>query len=163
MTAKPSEGITHVLDLNASGHSPFDSRHYGGMALAALMPNAASESSYFYREVVGEPIVWWELRAWESAVAAWLPTAAGSANCVHHLILFLRAFAPEDQVRTGLPWLVILVLADVSSVAGGSFLLPTWLIETRSAAADAGLLAEWQQVVDALVVAGVRRLAPYSE
>jgi len=155
--------ITHVLELNESGHTPFDARHYGDMALATLMPNAAHEASYFYREVLGEPIVWWELLGWESAVKAWLPVAAGNANCVDHLILFLREFAPEDQVRIGLPWLMILVFADVPSVAGGSFHLPTWLIETRSAVADAGLLTEWQRVVDALVVAGVRRLAPYSE
>ena len=37
------------------------------------------------------------------------------------------------------------------------------MIEIRSAAVDAHVLAEWQRIVDALVVAGVTRLAPYSE
>ncbi len=34
-----------------------------------------------------------------------------------------------------------LVLADPPSVGGRTFLLPGWLIETRSAAVDIGLLA----------------------
>ena len=56
-----------------------------------------------------------------------------------------------------------LVLAEPSRVANRSFLISSWLIEIRSAASDAGLLPDWQQMVDALVVAGVTRLAPYSE
>ena len=42
-------------------------------------------------------------------------------------------------------------------------MLPDWLVEMRSAAVGAGLEARWQALVDALVVAGVTRLAPYSE
>jgi hypothetical protein len=56
-----------------------------------------------------------------------------------------------------------LVLADLSRVANRTFLLSSWLIEVRQAASDAGLLSDWQRVVDALVVAGVSRLAPDSE
>jgi hypothetical protein len=56
-----------------------------------------------------------------------------------------------------------LVLADPSRVANRTFLLSSWLIEVRQAASDAGLLSDWQRVVDALVVADVSRLAPYSE
>ncbi len=41
--------------------------------------------------------------------------------------------------------------------------IPSWLIDMRSLVVDAGLLAKWQQVVDALVVEGVTQLAPYSE
>ena len=56
-----------------------------------------------------------------------------------------------------------LVLADPARAAAGSFLLFDWLIEIRSVAVDASRSAEWQRVVDALVVAGASRLAPYSE
>lgn len=56
-----------------------------------------------------------------------------------------------------------LVLPEPEAVARSSFLLSTWLIETRAAVTDQGLLIVWQRVVDALVVAGVTRLAPYSE
>jgi hypothetical protein len=57
----------------------------------------------------------------------------------------------------------MLVLPNPDDVAHRSYLLSSWLIEIRSAAADAGLLNDWQRVVDALVVAGVSKLTPYSE
>jgi hypothetical protein len=155
--------ITHVLELNESGHTPFREGHYGDMTLAALMPNAANEISYFYREVQDEPIVWWEPLAWPSQIEAWLPVASGNATCVDQLISFLGALPLDAQVRTGLACVGTLVLSDPPRVAGRSYLLSTWMIEIRSAVVDADLLAEWQQVVDALVVAGVTRLAPYSE
>lgn len=63
----------------------------------------------------------------------------------------------------GLPWIARLVLADPGEVANRSYLLTTWLIEARSRATDHGLTELWQGVVDALVVAGVSRLAPHSE
>lgn len=157
------EIVTRVLELNESGHAPFKDRHFGDMTLAALLPNAAGEVSYLYRELEGDPIVWWEPREWQEVVERWLPIAAGNPTCVDHLISFLSALSRDEQVRTGLSWVAALVLADPDRVAGRSFLLSTWLIETRAAAADAGLLPDWQRVVDALVVAGVSRLAPYSE
>jgi hypothetical protein len=52
------------------------------------------------------------------------------------------------------------VLADPGRVARRASLLSAWLIEIRQPASDAGLLPGWQRVVDALVVAGVTRLAP---
>ena len=155
--------VRHVLQLNDSGHAPFQDRHYGDMALAALMPNAAPDFVYLYREVQDNPIDWWGPLAWQSEIEAWLAAAAGRPICADQLISFLGVLAPEDQVRIGLPCVTTLVLSDPSRIAAGTFMLPTWLIEMRSAAADADLLARWQQVVDALVVAGVTQLAPYSE
>jgi hypothetical protein len=157
------EVVAHVLMLNESGHTPFNDRYDGDVALAALIPNAAHEVSYLYRELDGDPLVWWAPLAWQDIVERWLPVAAGSATCVDNLIGFLGALPGDDQVRTGLSWVAALVLANPHGVAGRSFLLSTWLIETRAAATDAGLSADWQRVVDALVVAGVSRLAPYSE
>ena len=101
--------------------------------------------------------------AWQSAVERWLPVAAGHATCVDYLISFLSVLAPADQVRLGLPWVAALVLPEPNRIANRTFLLSSWLIVTRSATVDAGALPEWQRVVDALVVAGVSRLAPYSE
>ena len=155
--------VRRVLKLNDSGHAPFRDHHYGDMALAALMPNAAPDHSYLYREVRDNPITWWEPLALRSEVKAWLEAAVGRADCVDQLISFLGVLASEDQVRTGLPWVAKLVLPDPARIAGRAFLLSDWLIETRFAAVSAGLLASWQEVVDALVVAGVMRLAPYSE
>ena len=155
--------VSRVLELNELGHAPFQDHHYGDMALAALVPNAAGEVPYLYREVQDKPIAWWEPLASISEVEAWLEAAAGNPQCVDQLITFLSVLAPGDQVRTGLSWVAKLVLVDPARIAGRTFLLTDWLIDTRSAAVDAGLLADWQEVVDALVVAGVTRLAPYSE
>lgn len=155
--------VRHVLPLLGSGSVKFRRDFYGEMALAALIPNLAYEVRYLYRELEGQPIVWWEPLTLRTEVEAWLAPAAGNARCVDQLIGFLQNLAPEDQAREGLPWVATLVLASPVDVAKGSFWLPEWLIETRSAAASAGLSGQWQQIVDALVVAGVTRLAPYSE
>ena len=155
--------VRRVLELNESGHAPFRDHHYGDMALAALIPNAAGEIPYLYREVQDKPIAWWEPLAWVSEVEAWLEVAAGIAQCVDQLVSFLGVLESGDQVRTGLSWVATLVLVDPARIAGRTFLLTDWLIDTRSAAVDTGLLANWQEVVDALVVAGVTRLARYSE
>jgi DNA-binding transcriptional ArsR family regulator len=155
--------IAHIIGLQESGHTPFGDRHHDDYALAALIPNPAGELTYFYQEVENEPIVWWEPLAWQSTVERWLPFAQGNPRCVDHLISFLGPLAPEDRARVGLPWVASLVLADPSRIANRTFLLSSWLIEVRQATSDAGLLSDWQRLVDALVVAGVSRLAPYSE
>jgi hypothetical protein len=157
--------ISHILDLHDSGLKPFGGwDHYGDTALATLVPNPAGEVSYLYRELDGEPIVWWNPSAWAAVVDRWLPHARGNATCVDQLIAFLKSsLGPDDQIRLGLPWVVDIVLADPARIATRSFLTTAWLIENRATAADAGLLPDWQRVVDALVVAGVNRLAPYSE
>ncbi|MDE2803858.1 MAG: hypothetical protein OXN18_01800 [Gemmatimonadota bacterium] len=155
--------VRHVLELNASGHTPFQGGHYGDMALASLIPSTAPEWHYLYREVVDQPIKWWSPRTMRPAVEEWLPVAAGTAECVDHLIGFLSVLSPEDQVRVGLPWLKALVLSDPASIAAGSFMIADWLTEHRTAAVAADLMPSWQEVVDALVVAGDTRLATYSD
>jgi hypothetical protein len=157
------EVIAHVIALHESGHTPFDGRHRGDYTLASLLPNAAGEVTYLYRELEGDPIVWWDPLAWQSAVERWLPVAEGHPTCVDHIVAFVGALAPADQVRLALSWVSALVLPDASRIANRTFLLTTWLIDIRSAAVDADALAQWQRIVDALVVAGVTRLAPYSE
>lgn len=155
--------IAHVIALEASGHTPFIGRNEYNSALAALLPNPAAEIAYLYREVHDQPIVWWEPLAWQDTVAQWLPHAQGHATCVDQLVGFLKPLPADDQARVGLQWVADLVLAHPSQVANRTFLLTSWLIELRQAVADAGMTTDWQRVVDALVVAGVSRLAPYSE
>ena len=158
-----SSVIRHVLDLHNVGHTPFQGEFYGDMTLAALIPNAAPETEYLYRELREQPIIWWEPLELQSEVEAWLATAAGNAICVDQLIEFLRKLTEEDQARVGIPWVATLVLANPGDIANRSFLLANWLIEIRYAADATGLSAEWQEIVDALVVEGVARLARYSE
>ena len=154
--------VQHVLKLNDSGRTLFR-EHDGELTLAALIPNTAGEVHYLYREVQDDPISWWEPLALISEVEAWLEVAAGNATCVDQLVSFLGVLSPDDQVRTGLAWVATLVLADPARIAGRTFLTADWLISRRAAAEAAGLLAKWQEVVDALAVAGLTRLAPYSE
>jgi DNA-binding transcriptional ArsR family regulator len=155
--------IAHVIDLHQAGHTPFSDRYHGNYALASLIPNAAGEVAHLYRELAGTPVAWWQPLSWQDTIEQWLPLAQGDPTCVDHLIGFLRPLRPEDQARTGLPWIARLVLASPGQVANRTFLLSTWLVEIRQPASDAGLLSDWQRVVDALVVVGVARLAPYSE
>ena len=155
--------VRYVLDLYSSGRMPLGDSYYDHMALAALIPNPAGELPYLYREVSGNPIVWWDPLELRYEVEEWLALAVGNATCVDQLIGFVRPFDPDNQVRVGLRWVAKIVLADPARVASGTYMLATWLIETRSAAVEAGSLAEWQEVVDAMVVAGDSRLAPYSD
>lgn len=155
--------IRYVLQLDRSGRTPFQGTHYrGDWALAFLIPSATSELAYLYHEVNGQPIEWWNPLEMVSEVEAWLVPAVGDPKCVDQLIGFLDALESEDQVRVGLPWVAKLVKDKSNLIANRSYLLPGWLIEMRPVAADTGLLAIWQQIVDDLVVAGVARLAPYS-
>ena len=65
------------------------------------------------------------------------------------LISLLSSLGAGKQTSLGLPWVAGLVLAEPGRVANRSFLTSSWLIEIRSTASDAGLLADWQRVVDA--------------
>ena len=157
------EVVRHILQLNQSGRTPFRDAYCGDMTLAALIPSAAGELPYLYREVDGSPIAWWDPMELVPEVEAWLVPAAGNAICINQLISFVSVLGPDDQVRLGLPWIEELVVADPIRIGRGTYALTTWLIEMRSVAIDAGLSATWQRIVDDLVVAGVTRLAPYSE
>ena len=155
--------VADVIDLHQKGHATLLDPDYGDYALASLMPNTAGEVAFLYRELDGEPIAWWRPLAWQAAVEQWLPLALGNPACVEHLVGFLLPLPPVDQARAGLPWVERLVLADPGRVARRASLLSAWLIEIRQPASDTDLLSVWQRIVDALVVAGVARLAPYSE
>ena len=155
--------IRHVLDVRGSDYTLGRSSYCGDTALADLIPNAVGELPYLYREVDSSPIVWWNPLELRPDVEAWLASASGNAMCVDRLISFVRTLGLDDQVGVGLPWVATVVLVDPLPIARGAYSLATWLIETRSVAVDAGLLPRWQEVVDALVVAGESRLAPYSD
>jgi hypothetical protein len=155
--------VAHVIGLHRKGRTALLDPDYSDYALASLMPNRVSEVAFYHRELGGDPIAWWQPLAWQDAVEQWLPLAQGNPVCVSHLIGFLHPLPAADQARVGLPWVEHLVLADPGRIAKRASPLSAWLIETRQAASDLDLLPGWQRVVDALVVAGVARLAPYSE
>jgi hypothetical protein len=155
--------IRQVLGFHAAGRAAFDDHHYGETTLAALMPRPMSDAMYLYREVESTPCPWSDVHGWHAEIDAWVRRAVGQPECVDSLIGLLRNLSLSDQARIGLPWVASLALADVKASARRSWLLATWLIEIRAQASDVGQLTAWQALVDALVVAGENRLAPYSE
>lgn len=155
--------ITRVLELNRAGHDPFSDGYFGQAALAALIPTPTYDGSFLYREVEAAPLAWPDPLAWRPAVDAWLVVAAGRPRCLDSLVGLVQTLSPAEQATIGLPWVATVVLADVNAIVDRSHLLAEWLTAIRSPAADAGALGSWQQVVDALVVAGDTNLAPYSE
>ena len=155
--------ITQVLALNVDGHSPFREHHYGVRALSSLMPTPTHDIEFLYRELHGDPISWPEPLSWDDAIGAWMSVALGDSDCVDAFIGLVRLLDVGDQVAFGLPRVAALVLSDADHVSRRTYLLSSWLTDIRDAAIAGGASAEWQQLVDALVVAGDRSLAPYSD
>lgn len=157
--------VARVLDAHDEGHKPFTRNYHDrDYALAALLPTPAGETTYLYSEVNGKPTVWWDPTVWQTTVDRWLDIAAGKPTCVDNLVRFVVSSLPvAEQARIGVPWVARSVLADSGAIAGRCYSLTSWLIEIRTAADEAGLSRHWQRTVDALVVAGNSRLAPYSE
>lgn len=56
-----------------------------------------------------------------------------------------------------------LVMPNPGALAGRSPALRAWLTQIRAAAAEVAMPAPWQELIDALVVAGDSALAHYSE
>jgi hypothetical protein len=155
--------MTQVLELDRSGHHPFNDNYFGKAALAALVPSPTYYMSFMYWEAEDPPMAWTDPVAWEPQIDAWLPVAAGEPQCVDAMISLVRNLPAERQVTFGLPRVATLVQGDVEAASRRSYLLAEWLTEMRTAAADAGALSDWQALVDALVVAGNTTLAPYSD
>ncbi len=155
--------VHHVLNLIRGNCAAFRDHRYSDKTLACVIPNATLEHQYLCGEACEKAIAWWEPLAWSSEIEAWLEPAAGRAECVDQLVGFLGVLVADDQARTGLPWIAKLVLPNATSVAARALLLTDWLLDTRAAAVAVGRESLWQEVVDALVVAGVTRLAPHSQ
>jgi hypothetical protein len=157
--------VERVIDAHDAGHTPFASEFHGrDYTLAALLPTPAGEGTYLHSEVTGKPVLWWDPVAWRATVDRWLSTAAGKPTCVDNLVRFVASSLPAaEQARLGIPWVARAVLADPVAVASRCYSLTNWFVEIRTAANDASLSGAWQRTVDALVVAGDTRLAPYSE
>ncbi len=157
--------VAHVIDAHDAGHASFKSEFRGrDYTLAALLPTPAGETTYLHSEFKRKPIVWWNPTAWQATVDRWLDVAGGKPACVDALVRFVASsLTAAEQARIGVPWITRAVLTDPGAVAGRCYSLTNWLVEIRTAADEADLSSDWQRTVDALVVAGDTRLAPYSE
>ncbi len=155
--------IEQVLHLNASGHQLLSDPYYGDQSLAALAPTTTADIEFLYREVAAEATGWRDPLGWQKALDAWIPVAAGQPNCIDSFIAMVRDLPLEQQLSFALPRVATLVDGDVQAAANRSDFLAEWLKELRAGELDTDSLATWQRLTDALVVAGNRTLAPYSQ
>lgn len=154
--------IQQVLDLNTSGHKIGSDHHWGDWALAALAPTPPSEIEFLYPEPAKPPIAWRDPLGWEAALDAWVAVAAGEPMCIDSFIRLVREVPREQQLSFGLPRVVKLAEGDINAASARSFYLAEWLKELRTTPLEGESQAAWQRLVDGLVVAGNRTLAPYS-
>jgi len=154
--------ILQVLELNTSGHKTFSDHHWGDWALAALAPTPPSEIEFLYPEIAKPPIAWRDPLGWETALDAWVAATAGEPMCIDSLVRLVRELPREQQISFGLPRVAKLAEGDINAASARSFYLAEWLKELRTSPLDGESQAAWQRLVDGLVVAGNRMLAPYS-
>jgi hypothetical protein len=83
--------------------------------------------------------------------------------CIDSFISLVRELPVEQQISFGLPGVATLVEGDVKAASTRSYLLAEWLKDLRVTPLDEESQATWQGMVDVLVVAGDRTLAPYSQ
>ncbi len=155
--------IEQVTGLLNEGHHPFSGGYFGEAALAAVIPTRAYDAAFMYRELQSAPIEWTDGLAWRREIEAWLPFVAGHPQCVDSLVGLVNTFPLTEQATVGLRWVASVVQPAAGETVRRSYRLSEWLISIRSAATDSGVIAEWQRLVDALVVAGDTQLAPYSD
>lgn len=154
--------IQHGIAAHAAGHDLTGRAMFGESTLDALIPIPTHQATYLYREVHEQTIRWWKPHELRAQVRALLNTHASGNAFANRLILFLDSLETQDQARLGLPWMAEIVNNNAEAAARYNAGLPSWLIEIRSAAVSEGLEPTWQETVDALVVAGITELAPYS-
>lgn len=154
--------VQHGIAAQAAGHDLTGRAMFGEATLDALIPIPTHQASYLYREVHEQTIRWWKPHELRTQVQALLDTHASGNAFANRLIVFLDSLETHDQARLGLPWIAEIVDNNAEAAARYNAGLPSWLIEIRSAAVDEGLEPAWQETVDALVVAGITELAPYS-
>lgn len=155
--------IAQVLGMANAGHETFSERYYGASALAALVPSPTAEIEFLYRELGPQRIAWQDPLAWQDALDAWIAVASGVPDCIDSFISLARQLSVQHQASFALARVAQLAAGDIAAAARRSYLLAEWLLELRNKELDGDQLAEWQRLADALVVAGNRRLAPYSQ
>ncbi|MCD1573257.1 hypothetical protein [Agromyces mediolanus] len=155
--------MDHAMNLMDIGHLPVGDGFLAARGIASLIPNPTYDNHYLVRELDDIPISWIDFDTIAPHVPRWLPFAAGHRESVDQLIAFLRLTSIDQQVELGLPWVEELVRADPASIAGRSYLLPEWLKGVRAAARPPVRKANWQRVVDQLLVAGDERVADLAD
>ncbi|MFD4636969.1 hypothetical protein ACFWN2_06615 [Lentzea sp. NPDC058436] len=155
--------LRHAIGYLGDVSSPYEDRHWGDWAAAALLPEPLTWARGLYNEIVGLPIDWVVAEDLVELIDGWLPAARGKRKGVDALIGTLRRLPATVQVRRGVPWVSDLCIQGGVVAVKQSILSNEWLEEIRRPAEELGRLAEWQTLVDSMVVAGNERLARHSK
>lgn len=151
-------GVTYADDTK----SPYKDHHWGDWAASALLPEPQPWATGMYNEVATVPMDWVRAEDLLEQIDAWLPLGRGEIKCLDGLIALLRRLPLNVQVARGVSWVSDVCIQSGRVSVAASWRLNNWLKETRNTAEELGLLEEWQEFVDSLVVAGNEGLAPYS-
>lgn len=155
--------VEHALTFaNDGGHDPYRGYRRDGWASAALLPEPLTWVTGLYAEVSGPPIDWVEAETLTGLIDSWVPTGSGRTRCADALIALLRRLPAATQATDGIRWLTNVCVQDGKATVRQSFSSNSWLREIRQSADELGTLADWQRLVDMMVVAGNDDLAPYS-
>ncbi|UUN29121.1 hypothetical protein [Streptomyces sp. FIT100] len=154
--------LRHALGYLSDTPSSYRDHHWGDWAAAALLPSPLSWTQGMYNEVAGEPIDWVRAEDFVELIDDWLPAARGEAMPLDALIRILRKLPKETQATRGVYWVSDLCIQEGRVTVKWSRLSDDWLKEIRRTAEEIDELDSWQMLVDSLVVAGNKRLAPYS-
>jgi hypothetical protein len=154
--------LDHALTSADQDPSPYRDNHWGDWAAAALLPDPLPWTQGLYNELAGPPIEWVKAEDLLDLIDQWIPLGRGETKCVDALIRIVRKLPLTEQVTRGLNWITDLCTRDGQIVVNQTWSSNDWLKEIRSTAEELNRLGEWQNLVDAMVVAGNEGLAPYS-
>lgn len=154
--------LSHALGFEAVKPSVFRQRTWGSWAAAALLPNPEAWTQGLYHELSGPVIDWVGAEELVAELDDWVLVGQGESKCVDALIRLLRKLPAGLQATQGVAWVASLCIQDGKVSVVNSWFLNDWLKEVRLSAEDHETLIAWQNLVDALVVAGNSELAAFS-
>ncbi|MEU2032760.1 hypothetical protein [Nocardia amamiensis] len=154
--------VEHALTLSVGTPNPYTDHTWGDWALAALIPRPAAWTDGLYNEIETKPFDWVVVDDLIDVIPQWVPLASGHRKCVDNLITLLHQLSPSRQAVLGLQWVQHLCVHNDQVSVRSSPVLNEWLIGLYRDAEAHGQLPHWQKLVDQLVAAGNRPLAPYS-
>lgn len=155
--------FAHVLDQIDANRAIYDrTDSFNDFALSHLLPNHPETTQSLHNEFGRHTLKWVNTDELVVFIPRWLLHAAGRSSCLLELIRFLRQLPIETQLSDGLAWLDALCLSRVDRQIASYGPMDEWLVEIKPEADARGAGRNWLSVVDRLVYAGNRTLAPYS-
>ncbi len=154
--------MDRVLDAAEANPRIFAEHSWGKYAESALVPNLSEAWHYLTAENVGEPYPWRDLLSWTPQVERWLGAITCSPMSIDNLVVAVRELDTPAQIKVGLPWIERIAMRSGEDCSN-TYTLPEWLRERRTDLTTEEDSAQWQRVVDLLVVAGDSRVSDLAD